>query len=65
MGANSEMRKLLRAAKASGCRIERARTGHIKVHAPSGGFTVLATTPSDRRGFLNARSRLRRLGVDI
>lgn len=39
-------------------------SNHFQVKVP-GGIVTLANTPSDHRSVKNARSRLRRLGVEL
>jgi predicted RNA binding protein YcfA (HicA-like mRNA interferase family) len=60
-----EIAKLIKAAEAHGCTVEQTKGGHWKVKVPGAGIVVLASTPSDKRGTKNARSRLRQMGVDV
>lgn len=43
----------------------RPKTGHIMFVAPCGARVLSASTPSDWRGTLNLRARLRRLGLQL
>lgn len=59
---DKQSRPLARAALEQGWQIER-RGKHAALTSPSGAVVVLPVTPSDRRGWLNTRARLRREGV--
>ena len=59
-----EIAKMLSGAARSGLTVKQSRNGHFKVYAGSRLVAVLASTPSCSRGLLNARSDLRKLGVD-
>lgn len=57
------LRAMAELAHRLGWVITRARSGHLHWHAPDGRVIVTASTPSDRRGALNERARLRRAGL--
>lgn len=59
-----QMRNLLQAAFDAGWKISKARK-HIKLVAPDGQLVVCPSSPSDHRSHLNARSELRKRGLDV
>lgn len=61
---NKDMQQLIRQAEDLGVRVEKTGGNHLVFYTPSGPVYT-ASTPSDRRSVLNARSRLRRSGVPI
>jgi hypothetical protein len=63
---DEQVAKLLHAAEAAEWRIDGGGSSHWKVYPPGEHAMVpLASTPSDKRGTLNVRSRLRRAGLDV
>lgn len=59
-----DTRKLLKAAEAQGFTWDLTKSGHPRVYGPDGAFvTTLASTPSERRGWLNGLAKLRRAGL--
>jgi hypothetical protein len=60
-----ETDKLIKIAWKAGWRMQ-ARNGHIKMQAPDGKTTVVASgSPSDHRGVKNLRAQLRRGGLRV
>ena len=60
------LKPLFKAAKEQGWKVEYTDGGHLKWIPPEGEFAITPSTPSDgRRGFLNARSTLRKAGLKI
>lgn len=55
---------LLKAVQVAGWTVQ-TLTKHNVAISPDGTRVVLAKTPSDRRGLLNTRARLRRAGCAI
>lgn len=61
---NKDTRKLLAEAERQGFTVKVSRKGYPMVYAPDGTFvTKIAQTPSDRRGWQNALSALKRAGL--
>lgn len=69
MASNSQIPRDFRdwASKAleQGWRIRLTRGGHLQWLPPTGPIVVLASTASDHRAYSNARSMLRRAGLEI
>ncbi|WP_439681490.1 hypothetical protein [Embleya sp. MST-111070] len=63
MGSKKDINKLLRALKKQDFRIERA-SNHHKVYKGKQLVVVLAATPSDHRGILNALAILKKAGFE-
>lgn len=59
-----EWRKLERAVLALGWSVDVTRGNHVAFTAPDGRRVYCPGTPGERRGYLNTRAELRRLGVD-
>ncbi len=62
---SKEFRPMLDAAIAAGWTVTGTKGGHVKWKSPQGKMVVTSRTPSDHRAMHNARSSLRRLGLDI
>jgi len=62
---NPEVRKLVEQAKAAGCQVQPAGSGHLAVMTPSGRRVMISSTPSRARSVENDRTRLRRVGVRV
>jgi hypothetical protein len=60
---NKEIIKLMRKARKQGWRVEVTRKNHIKFLSPFGGIVVASGTPSENRGILNLKSRLKSKGL--
>jgi Flp pilus assembly CpaE family ATPase len=61
--ASPKKSRLIRVLNKLGVRTELTPGGHVKVYAPL-GVVFMSATPSDRRAEQNARSDLRRYGVE-
>jgi predicted RNA binding protein YcfA (HicA-like mRNA interferase family) len=48
-----------------GFHVRRTGGGHLMVRNDNGLSTVIPSTPSDGRSWLNSRAALRRIGLDI
>jgi predicted RNA binding protein YcfA (HicA-like mRNA interferase family) len=59
---DKEIAKLMRKAKKQGWRVEVTRKSHIKFLSPFGGIVIASGTPSEHRGLLNLKSRLKARG---
>lgn len=59
---DKEIRQILEAAEAQGYRLKTHKNGHVSVYRDKVFITQFASTPSDRRGTLNALAPLRRDG---
>jgi hypothetical protein len=61
---DKDTNKLLKKAIKAGCRIE---TGgrHLKLYAPNGEWTAVATTSSDVNACHHIRRWLRRQGINV
>lgn len=59
-----DIQRMVEAARAQGCQAELTRGGHWRVTTPTGGLVFLPQSPSDWRAFRNARSQLRRAGIE-
>lgn len=59
----STMRTILDGLESQGARIVRKKSGW-QVLAPNGEIITLHVTPSDHRALRNARSHVRRAGLD-
>jgi hypothetical protein len=60
-----DLRKVLKAAREQGWRIESGRKGQLKLYAPDGvNIVTLHQTPSDRRALKNAIAIMRRYGFE-
>lgn len=62
---SKEMTLLVRAAEGQGYRVARTGSGHVKVTAPGGASTVVASSPGSRGAIHKARARLRAIGVTL
>lgn len=61
----TEYGPLVEAAIAAGWTLERTGSNHLKLKAPDGKIVFLPSSPSDWRGAKNARSLLRRYGLEV
>lgn len=64
----SDMKVLRQARKLAapqGWTVEVVPSGHLRFTSPEGRSVQTAQTPSDRRTWLNARTRLRRAGLSV
>jgi hypothetical protein len=69
------LKPFIDAAEEAGWKVEVSGTGHPMLYPPPGtvdprtgglaGPVKFAASPSDRRGDLNSRAQLRRLGLDV
>ncbi len=61
----SDLKRLIRAARNQGWQVERTDGGHLRFRPPdaTGPPIITPSTPSDWRGLLNLRARLRRSGL--
>lgn len=63
--ATKEVRKLVKALREQGWRVEETRKGHFQAFAPSGvGIVTIPGTPSDHRAMRNVMADLRRFGYE-
>jgi hypothetical protein len=60
---NKEILKLMRRAKKQGWSVQVTKKNHIKFFSPLGGIVVASGTPSESRGFLNLKARLKSKGL--
>jgi len=60
-----DFRPMVDAALAAGWTISTAASGHVKWKSPEGKMVVTSCSSVNRRGVRNARSDLRRMGLDI
>lgn len=60
-----EVRRLARAASVAGWNVKRTGGGHLRFQAPGGPPLFTSSTPSDPRGILNFKARLRRSGLQL
>lgn len=60
-----DVRRWVKIARKAGWTVELTKDSHVRWLSPNGGRTYTSGSPSDGRGRLNARSELRRLGLDI
>lgn len=60
-----ELRGLARAAQQAGWTIRLTGGDHLRWESPDGTVVHSSGSPSDRREFMNVRSRLRRAGLDV
>lgn len=60
-----DLRKIARAAREQGWRVELTAKSHVKFVPPQGELIYSAGTPSDWRGRRNLVSRLRRSGLEL
>lgn len=65
MNGRRELEQMLRPALDAGWYIQPRRNGHIWIMGPSGQRVTSASTPSCRRGLLNLRAQLRRVGAPL
>jgi hypothetical protein len=59
-----DVRVLIKAIRKLGCEVHNHQ-GHWKIYRDGSYLTTVPGTPTDHRALLNARSRLRRLGLDL
>lgn len=65
MSKRGDNRKLLAQAKRQGWRIEGGGSKHYRLYAPNGeGMYVIPSSHSDWRGERNARTALKRMGLN-
>lgn len=57
-----DLRKI---AEKAGWKFSKTNSGHWKGVSPTGEIVVFASTPGDKRSYLNTRSRMRRAGLDV
>jgi predicted RNA binding protein YcfA (HicA-like mRNA interferase family) len=62
---NKDVNKFLKHIKKLGWLIERLGNSHLRITNSNGESTVISNSCSDKRGILNARSDLRKLGADL
>lgn len=62
---SKDMNKMLKKLKKLGWTISVTGTTHIRVVSPAGQIAVVSNSCSDRRGLLNARSDLRKIGAPL
>jgi predicted RNA binding protein YcfA (HicA-like mRNA interferase family) len=60
-----EMKRWRRLAQSQGWRVAVTAGNHLAWRSPAGQTVYTPSTPSDQRGLLNARARLRRAGLQI
>lgn len=60
---NKDMNKLLKQLRKLGWTVEHNGHSHIRVTNLEGAFVVISNSCSDRRGTLNARADLRKIGA--
>jgi hypothetical protein len=74
MKIHRDYKALVEAAEAAGWTLDETAKKHPRLSPPAGKTghdgrllapVILPSTPSDKRAFLNARSALRRAGVDV
>jgi hypothetical protein len=63
--SNADVRDLIEAAKAQGCKAELAPNGHWRITTPDDRRVLISNTPRSARTVENDRSRLRRFGVNV
>jgi hypothetical protein len=64
MSRRKDVEHVVREARKQGFIVDRTSTGHWRLRTADGVFVVmLAGTPSDSRGLLNALARLKRAGM--
>lgn len=61
---SKEYRRARVLAAQQGWTVEHTRGGHERWLAPDGAIVIMASTPSDKRAWLNARAALRRAGLE-
>ena len=60
-----EFKPLVRAAQDEGFSLTRLRNGHLSLQHPDGRRSDIPSSPGDRKGVLNQRAALRKLGVCV
>ena len=61
-----ELQALIDTAEGQDWRVELRDSGHYAFYAPDGvGLVFMPSTPSDHRSIKNARSELRRHGLEV
>lgn len=66
MANKSELKPLIKAAKAQGWTVEIRRGGHLCWKSPNGGTPYFSSsTPGDHRAVTNIRKHLQNLGLQI
>lgn len=63
MGFNKDWKRLVGEAQVAGGRVETKKKG-IMIYGPA-GMVMLHTSASDHRALANARSELRKAGIEI
>ena len=64
-GMKRDLTQMLKKIKKQGWTVEIRANGHLWLHGPAGQRIPSASTPSDYRGLLNLRAKLRRNGADL
>lgn len=62
---HGEFERIFAAARAQGWTVTHTRSSHVMLTHPGRPRIYVASTPSDRRAWLNVRALLRREGVSL
>lgn len=65
MKFNSDMRRLVKAARAEGWTVEPTKGSHVRFVSPRGMQVIASGSVSDQRGIKNLRADLRRAGLKL
>lgn len=65
MSAKRDLKDLIAICVRAGWTCERSGGGHWRLRSPSGALVFCPSTPSDARGLLNLRAKLRQKGAPL
>ncbi len=65
MSLKRDMQDLVAEVRAAGWTVTYTGAGHWRCQGPAGGLVFCASTPTDSRAVRNARTQLRKAGLDL